>query len=120
MTWQRWGSPGHRSSASGNGVDAFTELTRLHLGSLRATACELAHVPSDAFVRELGASGYPGYPRGGFPPSSYLGDSAKSQGRTFTGKSHGIHGIRADPNENGTGHHLQLNLLISLTAISNF
>jgi hypothetical protein len=31
------------------------------------------------------------------PPSSYLGDSANSQGRTCTGKSHGIHGIRTDP-----------------------
>ncbi len=61
MTWQRWGSPGRRSSPSGNGVDALTELTRLHLGSLHATACELARVPSDAFVRELGASGYPSH-----------------------------------------------------------
>jgi len=30
------------------------------------------------------------------PPSSYLGDTANSQGRTFTGKSHGIHGIQAE------------------------
>ena len=30
------------------------------------------------------------------PPSSYLGDAANSQGRTCTGKSHGIHGIRMD------------------------
>ena len=27
------------------------------------------------------------------PPSSYLGDAANSQGRTSTGKSHGIHGM---------------------------
>ncbi len=61
MTWQRWGSPGHRSSPSGNGVDALTELTRLYLGSLRATACEVAHVRSDALVRELGALSYPSH-----------------------------------------------------------
>ena len=34
-------------------------LTRLHLGSLHATACGIAHVPSNVLVRELGASGYP-------------------------------------------------------------
>jgi hypothetical protein len=46
------------------------------------------------FNRELGALGYPGYPPGGSPPSSYLGDSANSQGRTSTGKFHSIHGMR--------------------------
>ena len=61
MTWQRWRSPGHRSSPSGNGVDALSKLTRLHLGSLRATACEVAHVPSNVPVRKLGASGYPSH-----------------------------------------------------------
>ncbi len=81
MTWQRWGSPGHRSSPSGNGVDALTELTRLYLGSLRATACEVAHVRSDALVRELRClelpltppSSYPGAlpaPGAGLPPAS--------------------------------------------------
>jgi len=61
VTWQQWRSPGHRSSPSGNGVDALTELTRLHLGSLHATACEVAHVHSNVLVRELGASGYPSH-----------------------------------------------------------
>ena len=35
------------------------KFTRLHLGSLHATACGIAHVPSNVPVRELGASGYP-------------------------------------------------------------
>jgi len=33
-------------------------------------ADEVVHVTSDALVRELGALGYPGYPRSGSPPSS--------------------------------------------------
>jgi len=61
MTWQRWWSSERRSSSPDNGVDALTELTGLHLGSLRATACEVAHVRPDALVRELGVSGYPSH-----------------------------------------------------------
>jgi hypothetical protein len=61
VPWQQYWAPGRRSSPSGNGVDALTELTRLHLGSLHATACAVAHVGSDALVRELGALGYPSH-----------------------------------------------------------
>ena len=60
MTRQRWWSPEHRSSSPDNGVDALAELTGLHLGSLHATACEVAR-PSGALVRELGALGYPAH-----------------------------------------------------------
>jgi hypothetical protein len=56
-----------------NGVDALAGLTGLHPGSLHATTCEVAHLRSDALVRELGASGYPGDPQSGSPPSSYPG-----------------------------------------------
>ncbi len=87
MTRQRWWSPGHRSSPSGIGVDALTELTRLHLGSLHATACEVAHV---CRTRSSGNS---------VPwvtPHTSLelpGRAARSRGRTSTGESQSIHGI---------------------------
>jgi len=42
---QRCWAPGHRSSPPDNGVDALAELTGLHLGSLRATACGVARSP---------------------------------------------------------------------------
>jgi hypothetical protein len=45
LPWQRWWASAHRSSPSGNGVDALAELTRLHLGSLHATACGVARSP---------------------------------------------------------------------------
>ena len=99
MTWQRWGSSEHRSSPSGNGVDALTELTRLPLGSLRATACELARVPSDAFVRELGASGYPSHlPRATRARCPLPGPDFHRQVPEYP--------------RHATGHHLGPNLLI--------
>ena len=61
VTRQRYWSPEHRSSSPDNGVDALAELTGLHLGSLRATACGVACSPVGALVRELGASGYPSH-----------------------------------------------------------
>ena len=49
----------HRPSPNVHGVGAPDYVTRLHLGSLRATACEVARSHRGAVVRELSASGYP-------------------------------------------------------------
>ena len=87
MTRQPWWSPKHRSSSPDNGVDALTELTRLHLGSLHATACEVAH------IRRTRSSG------NSVPwvtPHTSLelpGRAARSRGRTSTGEFQSIHGI---------------------------
>jgi hypothetical protein len=61
VTWQRCWSLGHRSSSPDNGVDALAELKGLHLGSLHATACEVARARPDATFRELGVLGYPAH-----------------------------------------------------------
>jgi hypothetical protein len=87
MTRQPWWSPKRRSSSPDNGVDALTELTRLRLGSLHATACEVAH------VRRTRSSG------NSVPwvtPHTSLelpGRAARSRGRTSTGEFQSIHGI---------------------------
>ena len=55
---------GHRDAGLPPPVMGSTpsvKLTRLHLGSLHATACGIAHVPSNVLVRELGALGYPAH-----------------------------------------------------------
>ena len=87
ITRQRRWSPKHRSSSPDNGVDALTEFTRLPLGSLHATACEVAHVRR---TRSSGTS---------VPwvtPHTSLelpGRAARSRGRTSTGEFQSIHSI---------------------------
>jgi len=61
VTWQRWWSPGHRSSPSGNGVDALTEVHEATPGFAARYGLRGCARPSDALVRELGVSGYPSH-----------------------------------------------------------
>jgi len=61
VTWQRWWSPGHRSSPSGNGVDALTEVNEATPGFAARYGLRGCARPSDALVRELGVSGYPSH-----------------------------------------------------------
>ena len=61
VTWQRWWSPGHRSSSSGNGVDALTEVHEATPGFAARYGLRGCARPSDALVRELGVSGYPSH-----------------------------------------------------------
>ena len=68
------------------------KLTRLHLGSLHATACEVAH------VRRTRSSGnsvpwVTGVPTPWVSSLELPGRAARSRGRTSTGEFQSIHGI---------------------------
>ena len=57
---QLWWLWEHRPSPNVHRVGTLSLVTRLRLGSLRATACAVAR-PSGALVRELSALGYPSH-----------------------------------------------------------
>ena len=95
MTWQRWWSPERRSSSPDNGVDALTELTRLHLGSLHAIRLRRTGLRTSVGRARQGTwcSGLPGVPTQWVPSLKLPGRAARSRGRTFTGEFQSIHGI---------------------------
>jgi len=89
-----WRPAWHRPSPNVHGVGTPTFVTRLHLGSLHATACAVARVPRGHARRGTQRFRLPGVPTQWVPSLELPGRTANSQGRTSTGKSYGIHGIR--------------------------
>ncbi len=88
---QLWWLWEHRPSPNVHRVGTLSLVTRLRLGSLRATACAVA--------RPLGGRSSGNLVLWVTPHTSLElpGRTANSQGRTSTGKSHSIHGMRTLP-----------------------
>ena len=85
---QLYGLVRHRPSPTVHRVGTLAFVTRLRLGSLRATACAVA--------RPLGGRSSGNLVLWVTPHTSLKlpGRTANSQGRTSTGKCHSIHGMR--------------------------
>jgi len=88
---QLWWLWEHRPSPNVHRVGTLSFVTRLRLGSLHATACAVA--------RPLGGRSSGNLVLWVTPHTSLKlpGRTANSQGRTSTGKSHSIHGMRTLP-----------------------
>jgi len=86
-----WRPAGYRPSPNVHGVGT---LSFLHLGSLHATACAVARVPQGHARQGTQRFRLPGVPTQWVPSLKLPGRTATSQGRTSTGKSHSIHGMR--------------------------
>ena len=84
---QLWWLWEHRPSPNVHRVGTLSLVTRLQLGSLRATACAVAR-PSGRSSGNLVLWVTP------HTSLKLPGRTANSQGRTSTGKSHSIHGMR--------------------------
>jgi hypothetical protein len=93
VTWQRWWSPGHRSSSPDTGVAALRKVHEATPGfaaryGLRGCA------PTSASARQgIRCFGLPGVPTAWVPSLELPGRAARSRGRTSTGEFQSIHGI---------------------------